>query len=147
MDHTLFFSLLRLVVIIGSSVMSFNRLMYDTCNYKQNLQESVSTLGYVLDNARYEHKQKCRHNLGLVGGSAVSHVAGNLVDLESELRGQTRYQSKCPCNQYMPASDGMIRNDKTAPIDTTMKHLPSCQMIGYRSIPLPTTRDLRACPK
>jgi len=127
--------------------MSFNRLTYDTCNYKQNLNESVSSLTYVLDTARYEHKQKCRHNLGLVGGSAVSHVSGNLVDLESELRGQTRFASKCPCNQYMPSANGVIKNDKTAPINTTMKHLPSCQMIGYRAIPLPSGTVNRSCGK
>lgn len=127
--------------------MSFNRLTYDTCNYKKDLSENVSALGYVLDPARYEHQQKCRHNLGLLGGSAVSHVAGNLVDLESELRGQTRLNSKCPCNKYMPSNDGIIRNDKTEPIDTKMKHLPSCQMIGYRAVPLPVGKDLGYCAK
>ena len=63
--------------------MSSNRLMYDTCEYKTRLNESVGTLQYLLDNSRYENCGKCRMELGVVGGTAVSHVKGNLVDLET----------------------------------------------------------------
>ena len=121
--------------------MSFNRTKYDTCSYKQDLQESVSTLSYILSPFRYEHKDKCRHQLGLLGGTAISHVKGNLVDLDSELRGQTRILSKCHTNLYVPTEDGIIKNDKTAPIDTTMLHLPACQSIMYRSVPAPPQMD------
>jgi hypothetical protein len=30
-----------------------------------------------------------------------------------------------------------ITNDKTPPIDTTLLHLPTVQMISYKSVPLP----------
>ena len=75
--------------------MSFNRTTYDNCSYKQELQNNVSTLSYLLSPYRYEHENKCRHQLGFVGGTVVSHIQGNLVDLDSELRGQTRIISKC----------------------------------------------------
>ena len=75
--------------------MSFNRTTYDNCSYKQELQDNVSTLSYLLSPYRYEHENKCRHQLGFVGGTVVSHIQGNLVDLDSELRGQTRIISKC----------------------------------------------------
>ena len=93
--------------------MSFNRTKYDTCSYKQNLEESVNTLGYILTPFRYEHKDKCRHQLGFIGGTSVSHIQGNMVDLESELRGQTRFISKCGTNYYIPTNDNIIKNDKT----------------------------------
>lgn len=125
--------------------MSFNRTKYDNCSYKQNLQNNVSTLGYVLSPMQWEHGDKCRHQLGLVGGTSVSHIQGNMVDLDSELRGQTRYISKCGGNLYVPTGDGIIKNDKTAPIDTNMKHLPSCQSIMYRSIPLPPKMNYDKC--
>lgn len=125
--------------------MSFNRTTYDSCAYKQNLQESVSTLSYILSPYRYEHKDKCRHQLGFLGGTAVSHVQGNLVDLDSELRGQTRFLSKCGNNQYLPTEDGIIKNDKTNPIDTTMLHLPACQSIMYREVPLPPKMTYNHC--
>jgi len=125
--------------------MSFNRTIYDTCAYNQDLQESVSTLSYVLSPFRYEHKDKCRHQLGLIGGTAVSHIKGNLVDLDSELRGQTRIISKCGTNQYLPTDDGIIKNDKTEPIDTNMLHLPACQSIMYREVPLPPKMQYNHC--
>lgn len=125
--------------------MSFNRTIYDSCSYKQDLQENVSTLSYILSPYRYEHKDKCRHQLGFIGGTNVSHVKGNLVDLDSELRGQTRVISKCQTNLYVPTNDGIIKNDKTQPIDTSKLHLPSCQSIMYRSVPIPPKMEYNHC--
>ena len=65
--------------------MSFNRTKYDNCSYKQDLKSSVETLSHILFPSRYEHKDKCIHQLGFLGGTAVSHIQGNLVDLDSEL--------------------------------------------------------------
>jgi len=126
--------------------MSFNHLNVDTCTYSKNLKESVSILGYVLSPFRYEHVDKCRHGLGLVGGTAVSHIKGNLVDLESDLRGQTRYLTRCTNNMHHQVPPGgKIYNNKTAPIDTTLLHLPRCQMISYKSVPLPEQMNTSSC--
>lgn len=125
--------------------MSFNRTKYDNCSYKQNLQNNVSTLSYILSPMNWEHNDKCRHQLGLVGGTSVSHIQGNFVDLDSELRGQTRYISKCGTNMYVPTNDGIIKNDKTPPINTSSLHLPACQSIMYRSVPLPPQMKFNNC--
>ena len=125
--------------------MSFNRTKYDNCSYKEDLKTSVDTLSHILAPYRYEHKDKCMHKLGFVGGTAVSHIQGDLVDLESELRGQTRIISRCSANQYKPTNDNIITNDKTEPINTTMKNLPSCQAIMYRSVPLPPPIHINNC--
>ena len=76
--------------------MSSNRLIYDTCAYSTKMNESVGPLQYILNPMKYENCKKCRHELGLVGGTAVSHIKGNLVDLENDLRGATRVSSLCP---------------------------------------------------
>ena len=117
--------------------MSFNRLDNDAITYARVLQQNANVLGHVIDPIAFENRNKCRHELGLVGGAGVSHIKGNLVDLESDLRGQTRYLNRCAEQQYRPAADNFIRNDKTPPIDTSRVDLPSCQMIGYKSVPLP----------
>ena len=70
--------------------MSFNRLAYDSCEYQQKLEQNVSNIDFILDPIKYEHDQKCRNEFGLLGGTNVSHVKGNLVDLENDLRGQNR---------------------------------------------------------
>lgn len=125
--------------------MSFNRTKYDTCSYNQNMQNNVSTLSYILSPFAYENKSKCINQFGLIGGAPVSHIKGNNVDLDSELRGQTRYLSKCGGNQYVPTNDGIIKNDKTPPIDTTKLNLPSCQSVMYKSIPLPPKMNFNHC--
>ena len=126
--------------------MSFNRQGYDDCQYRRELKGTVNIFGYIVDPHRFENKNKCRHELGLVGGSTVSHVNANLVDVDSELRGQTRYLTKCGDNMYRPPANGQpIRNDKTAPISTAPQHLKSCQMIGYQSVPLPPPVEVPRC--
>ena len=135
--------------------MSLNRLIYDDCAYEQRLKESTNPLRYMLNPQKYENCNKCRMELGLVGGTAVSHVKGNLVDLETDLRGQTRRTTKCPTRLYQnPCPTGDMNNCKPGNIHirgdpsqtkrtiyTNMLHLPSCQMIRYKPIPLPTPFD------
>ena len=82
--------------------MSSNRLIYDHCEYKARVAESVGPLEYVLNPMQYEHCSKCRMELGVLAGTSVSHIRGNLVDLETELRGQNRNASACPSNHYIP---------------------------------------------
>lgn len=118
--------------------MSFNHLSDDTCTYSRRLKENITILTYTMSPHRFEHTKKCRHELGLVGGTAVSHVKGDLVDLESDLRGQTRFITKCAQRQHHPLAVGEpIVNDKTKPINVGLQHLPACQMISYKAVPLP----------
>ena len=131
--------------------MSSNRLIYDTCAYKHELSQSVGPLQYVLNPMKYENSNKCRMDLGVVGGTAVSHIKGNLVDLETDLRGQTRRTTKCPTKLYQsPCPKGDMNNCQPGNINimgdpsqtqrninTQMLHLPSCQMIRYRPTPIP----------
>lgn len=142
--------------------MSFNRLPYDNCAYKHALHENVGTLAYVLDPSKFENCNKCRMELGIVGGTNVSHIKGNLVDLETDLRGTTRVASKCPTKKYInPCPNGDMTscqpnqivvkghpantlNDRT--LDTNMEHLSSCQMIRYRNTPLEPQIPKVLCP-
>lgn len=43
-----------------------------------------------------------RHILGIVGGNDVSVAAGNLVDLESDLKGINLPNTFCPWRKYQP---------------------------------------------
>ena len=139
--------------------MSFNRLSYDNCAYSHQLSESVGTLAYILDPLKYEHCNKCRIEKGIVGGTDVSHVSGNLVDLESDLRGITRQQSKCPTMKYQnPCPKSSINScqqgnivvkgnpiHKGFVINTTPKHLSPCQMFRYKPTLLPTPMKQYQC--
>jgi hypothetical protein len=107
--------------------MSSNRLIYDSCAYKKTLQQSTGPLDYVMYTGKYENSAKCRIEFGTVGGNAVSLYSGNLVDLESDLRGQTRPASLCPSTKYNP-------NEK---MQGKLMHQPSCQFQYYPKTPMP----------
>lgn len=127
--------------------MSANRLSYDECSYKQALFQSVSPLNYTLDPIKYEREDKCRVELGVVGGTDVSHIRGNMVDLENDLRGQRHPVTKCSSYKYQPPSDGVLRSKEYIKpvehpdIDTTLDHLNSCQMYDYAPVPAPVTTN------
>jgi hypothetical protein len=59
--------------------------------------------GYTQIPQKFYHPNAGRNALGLVGGNDVTLVAGNMVDLESELRGITRDLSKAPAKNYKPS--------------------------------------------
>lgn len=140
--------------------MSFNRLMYDTCAYRKELDQSTGSLSYTLNPLKFENCNKCRMELGIVGGTAVSHIQGNLVDLENDLRGQTRSASNCPSKHYQPSCDDKIGDAcqpskinlqgshcaKGRTIDTNLVHLRPCQMIRYKPVPLPPPMKIQSCP-
>lgn len=132
--------------------MSSNRLIYDTCAYETDMSQSVDMLSYILDPTKHYRCEPCRPELGIVGGNNVSLIKGNLVDLENDLRGQTRYNTRCPIkkNSWMTDEKGAISITgelckKDLKIDTSKTHLPPCQMIRYEPVPLPPAYDMPEC--
>ena len=129
--------------------MSSNRLIYDTCAYTKAIQESTSPLNYTLYPGQFENCAKCRIEFGSVGGNGVSLFSGNLVDLESDLRGQTRPSSLCPLNHYQPSCDksgkdgipcGSFNRD-----NSNLVNQPACQMVNYPKIPMPQNNTQYKC--
>jgi hypothetical protein len=125
--------------------MSSNRLIYDNCEYNTKLGESVGPLEYMLNPMQYENCNKCRIELGVVGGNNVSHVKGNLVDLESDLMGVTRKASLCPSRKFKSICATSDPNN-CQPANIAMTHLPSCNMFRYKPTPLPPALRLPKCP-
>ena len=132
--------------------MSFTKLSYDDCAYKANLSKNVGVLSYVLDTSPTQNCNKCFNNIGLVGGTAVSHVNGNLVDLESNLFGIDREASKCAQLKYLPQPDKAVGADfynarNTNQVDTRMKHLQPCQLFSLPGTPYEPPMNAFSCPK
>lgn len=120
--------------------------------------------GYSMIPQKFYHPNAGRHALGLVGGNDVSLIAGNMVDLESDLRNITRDLSKAPAKQYQPSCAlGVSTSDptplaaignscpawpkqlvfqeratgKVRTVDTAPRHLPTIQMMSYPGVPRP----------
>ena len=108
---------------IGSS----NRLKYDNCSYQKDIYESTSPLNYNLYQGKFENCNKCIYN--------KFWVPYDLVDIESELRNQTRPLSNCDQFKYSPAckkTDLCVSTyDKTVPIT----YAPEVCPIVYNNIP------------
>jgi hypothetical protein len=127
--------------------MAFTRPTYDPCAYDKDLDESTSVLSYLLDPSKFYNCNECRIEFGVVGGNAVSRTQHNIVELENDLRGQTRQYSQCPHKKYIPGTiiqgkanngckpgcgaDGLPCGSAACKNDN-LRHLPACNMIQYK---------------
>lgn len=118
--------------------------------------------GYTQIPQKYYHPNASRNALGLVGGNEVSQASGNLVDIESDLRGTTRDLSNAPARKYQPSCPlGSGSGPGLAPIhgscptwpkqlvfterstgkvhtvSTQPRHLATTQMFSYPGVPAP----------
>lgn len=121
--------------------MSSNRLRYDSCAYEKSLMQSTAPSEYTLYPGKFENSAKCRIEFGVVGGNGVSLYSGNLVDLESDLRGQTRRASLCPSMMYSPEHQNCNNQNAKLPCSpqeyqSKMIHQPSCQIQYYPTTPV-----------
>ena len=92
--------------------MSFNRLNYDMCQYKQSLYESTRPGNYMIAtppvDCEYCYPVPPTVRLQKAGDSINRNK--NLIDMDSELRNIRQY-SKCPEDNFM---GGMKRAPKSA---------------------------------
>jgi len=113
--------------------MSFNRLKYDTCSYKSALSQSIGHLDHIFDTSRFEHKNKCFQEKGMIGGPSASHIKGNIVDLESDLIGITRPSTLCDDHKHsIPSGDVIYPKEyskfaEVPHIHTELKNIPTCK--------------------
>jgi hypothetical protein len=122
--------------------------------YKSD-QQSKALMGYSMIPDKFYLNKPTRNALGLVGGNEVSVVTSSpMVDVESDLQGITRPNTKCNFKQYVPecALGGLgacpnwpsgIRYTNAATgerrfIATRPTHLPTSQMNSYQGVNYPT---------
>ena len=87
--------------------MSFNRLNYDSCQYKQNITESTGPGSYQLTTPPIacepcypeDPQLRLQHS-----GDGVDPKRA-LIDVDSELLNITRPRSKCPSRKWIPECD------------------------------------------
>ena len=111
---------------IGSS----NRTKYDNCDYQKSLYESTSPLMYMTYFGSVENVNKCRYD--------KFWTRYQLVDVESELRNQTRPLSNCDQFKYSPTCkrSGLCLStfDKSVPVVQAPEVCP----IIFNNIPVYT---------
>ena len=110
---------------------SSNRLIYDNCSYQKRLYESTSPLSYQLYLGNHENCNKCLEDR--------FYTKYQLVDIETELRNQTRPLSHCDQFKYSPncKRSGLCLStfDKSVPVVPAPEVCP----IIYNNIPRQTS--------
>ena len=109
--------------------MSFNRLNYDTCAYKQDLYQSVGPGEYRLteppnvDKLCFPESPQVRAQK--IGVSVRKDMP--LIDVDSELMNLTRPATNCPSRKYIP--DGTqcgLTNPDDANANNNLQHGNDC---------------------
>ena len=90
---------------VQKSFKSLTRGIYDDCAYKRRLHESTSPLLYNINPIAYESCKKCHMAYpgftGQMGGQGFG-IGPDRIDIDTDLRGQTRLLTNCPSHKYNP---------------------------------------------
>lgn len=90
---------------------SFTKSLYDDCNLAKKEQESTGPYQYMMDPIR-ESQSSCWQNQSPFMHAHFNSIPSSHVDIESELRNQTRHSSKCPSARYDPTKLDNCRSCK-----------------------------------
>jgi hypothetical protein len=123
---------------------SSNRQMYDTCYDQKRTFESTEPLNYYINILPHENCNRCKSD------RIYYRQDPQLVDIETELRNQTRPLSKCDNFKYTPTCvrSGLCTStfDKNIPVVPAPELCPILyNNIRKRTEPGYTLRDTRNC--
>lgn len=120
--------------------MSFNRLNYDNCQYKQTLSQSVGPGHYQISKPPVSCKPCYPYppSIRLQKSGDSIDKSKKLIDISSEMSGITRPATKCPsnkwiskCNNYktntgQPCGQGVTGNCNSCDVKGKMKRGERC---------------------
>ena len=109
------------------------QLIYDDCNFVQNVIENINHSQYRFYQGAFENKNKCKYD--------NFYHPYDLVDVESELRNQTRPVSKCPQVKYrgIEQTGKCATSIKPYQIDTATGKVYTGAALMKAGLPLPLT--------
>jgi hypothetical protein len=80
---------------------SFTKSLYDSCNINKKFQETTGPFNWIMDSV-YESNDNCYLDQAPFMHTNFFSIPLEKIDLESELRNQTRPLSRCPSQKYDP---------------------------------------------
>jgi hypothetical protein len=84
-----------------SAHFSFTNSLYDSCNLKKKEQESTGPFNWITDPI-YEIKEACHVDASPFMQNEFNSIPPKFVDIENDLRNQTRRLSRCPSSRFDP---------------------------------------------
>jgi hypothetical protein len=85
-----------------SAHFSFTKSLYDNCNLKKKDEESTGAFKWITDSV-YEHKDSCNVDASPFMHNQFKSIPSKAVDIENDLRNQTRLLSRCPESRFDPS--------------------------------------------
>lgn len=85
-----------------SAHFSFTNSLYDECNLEKKQQESTAPFKWITDSV-YEHPENCDINASPFMHNQFKSIPAAAVDIENDLRNQTRVLSRCPGTRFDPS--------------------------------------------
>jgi hypothetical protein len=82
---------------------SFTRNLYDKCALDQKDQESQAAFKWATDSQVPESTSACHVATSPFMQNPFKSIPKTIVDIESDLRGQTRQSGKCTIHKFDPA--------------------------------------------
>lgn len=118
---------------------SFTRAAYDECELKKQFAESTAPFNWATDNNVIESKESCFEATAPFMHNPFKSIPSNVIDIESELKGQTRNLSRCPEQKFDPAKFKPINIDLKECKDKTLvpeytRENRSCNVLSGISI-------------
>lgn len=82
--------------------MSFTKNRYDSCFMNQQAQSNKSIFDYVVDKSMYKNENECNNYTAPFLTYIPSGVTSKNVDIENDLKGMTRLNTKCINCKFTP---------------------------------------------
>jgi hypothetical protein len=94
-----------------SAHFSFTKSLYDECNLSKKDQESTGAFKWITDSL-YEHKDSCYVTASPFMHNQFRNIPASSIEVENDLRNQTRVLSKCPKARYDPTQSKNCKSCK-----------------------------------
>lgn len=120
----------------GLPQQTMNRNIYDNCYGTQRSHSNGSIFDYYTDNSMYINKNKCNDFTPPFISYIPVGINSRDVNLESDLIGITRNNSRCANSKYVPLDNNLAERidttiiDKTASCNNEFKILPNAYING-----------------
>ena len=121
---------------IPSAHFSFSNSLYDDCNLQKKNLESIGPFKWITDDVK-ESKNTCYIQQSPFMHNQFQSIPHNKVDIESDLRNQTRILTRCPQGRFDPT-----KLDNCKDCDKCNQGLP-CSCIHCRQTKY--NNDLKDC--
>lgn len=128
------------------------RLKYDDYDFAMQKNHDIRKQNYTLMPLKIYNKQSCiatkmqtpgGPSWPVAKGTGVSATVGNIIDVESELKGLTFDATKCPQKKYQPVNgQGTVKREirhqtVQVSVDFTKEHKKHCSFHEIPSLILP----------